>query len=258
MNLTPFKTSKTNQFLKSLLTVILFVALAVAKANAQDDKVYTKVDVMAMFPGGLTKLIEYLKSNMVYPAKAKEDNVHGVVFLTFVVEKDGSLDNIQLLRGIGSGCDEEAIRVIKASPKWKPATVNDQVVRSQFTVPVSFHLPGAPIQHVPNADGVYTAVEQQASFPGGLQEFGNYLAQSIRYPDDARKNNIQGKVFLTFVVEKDGSLTNIKVLRGIGGGCDEEAVRVMEASPKWQPGMQGEQAVRSQFTVPISFSLTKK
>ena len=69
---------------------------------------------------------------------------------------------------------------------------------------------------------------------------------------------IQGKVFLTFVVERDGSLTDIKVLRGIGGGCDEEAVRVISASPKWQPGMQDGRAVRTQFTVPINFSLTKK
>ena len=197
MNLTPFKTAKTSQFLKPLLTIILFVALATVKANAQDDEIYTKVDVMATFPGGIVKLMEYINLNMAYPAKAKENNVQGAVFLSFVVEKDGSLDNFQLLRGIGYGCDEEAIRLLKASPKWKPATRNDQVVRSQFTVPVRFYLPGHLPQYTPNANGVYTAVQHQASFPGGLQEFGNYLAEAIRYPDDARKNN-PGKGFFNF------------------------------------------------------------
>jgi protein TonB len=105
---------------------------------------------------------------------------------------------------------------------------------------------------------IFTAVEEQASFPGGLEKFGNYLFKNIRYPAVARENNVQGKVFLTFVVEKDGSLTDIKVLRGIGSGCDEEATRVIKASPKWKPGMQNGRAVRSQFTVPISFTLQEQ
>ncbi|GAB3918041.1 energy transducer TonB [Mucilaginibacter boryungensis] len=105
---------------------------------------------------------------------------------------------------------------------------------------------------------IFTAVEEQASFPGGLGKFGDYLGKNIRYPAVARENNVQGKVFLTFVVERDGSLTDIKVLRGIGSGCDEEAIRVIKASPKWKPGMQNGRAVRSQFTVPISFTLQEQ
>jgi len=102
---------------------------------------------------------------------------------------------------------------------------------------------------------IFTAVEHQATFPGGLDKFYDYLGKTIKYPAVARENNVQGRVYLTFVVEKDGSLTDIKVMRGIGSGCDEEAMRVLKASPKWKPAEQNGRIVRSQFTVPINFTL---
>ncbi|QKJ32485.1 TonB family protein [Mucilaginibacter mali] len=108
-----------------------------------------------------------------------------------------------------------------------------------------------------NSNAVFTAVEQAASFPGGLEKFGPYLAKTIKYPAKARKNNVQGKVFVQFVVEKDGSLANMKVLRGIGSGCDEEAIRALKNGPKWIPGKQNGKIVRSEYTVPISFQLAK-
>lgn len=109
----------------------------------------------------------------------------------------------------------------------------------------------------PDANGVYTVVEQSASFPGGLKSFGSYLGKTIHYPEAARKNNVQGKVFVQFIVEKDGSLSSMKVVRGIGAGCDDEAVRALTAGPKWKPGKQGGKAVRQQYVVPINFTLAK-
>ena len=103
---------------------------------------------------------------------------------------------------------------------------------------------------------IFTAVEQEPSYPGGLDKFYQYLGKNIHYPAVAKENNVQGKVFLTFVVERDGSLTDIKVLRGIGSGCDEEAVRVLKATPKWKPGIQNGRPVRVQYNVPITFTLT--
>lgn len=79
----------------------------------------------------------------------------------------------------------------------------------------------------------------------------------MKYPAEAVKNNVQGKVFLSFVVEMDGSLTNIKVERRLGSGTDEEAVRVLEESPKWIPGMQNGRPVRVKYNIPISFALNK-
>ncbi|SDQ01374.1 outer membrane transport energization protein TonB [Mucilaginibacter sp. OK268] len=105
---------------------------------------------------------------------------------------------------------------------------------------------------------IFTSVEQVPEFPGGLEKFGAYLGKSIRYPAVARENGTQGRVICTFVVEKDGSLTDIKVTRGIGSGCDEEAVRVLKNSPHWKPGIQNGRPVRVQYSVPISFTLASE
>jgi periplasmic protein TonB len=102
---------------------------------------------------------------------------------------------------------------------------------------------------------IFNAVETEPAYPGGMAKFYEYLGKNIHYPAVAKENNVQGKVFVTFVVEKDGSLTDIKVLRGIGSGCDEEAVRVLKASRKWTPGIQNGRQVRVQYNVPISFTL---
>ena len=105
---------------------------------------------------------------------------------------------------------------------------------------------------------IFTSVEQVPEFAGGLEKFGQYLSKNIRYPAVARENNTQGRVICTFVVEKDGSLTDIKVVRVIGSGCDEEAVRVLKNSPKWKPGIQNGRPVRVQYSVPISFTLASE
>ena len=104
-------------------------------------------------------------------------------------------------------------------------------------------------------DEIYTAVEHPAEFPGGIDAFYTYLQANIHYPEQAIQDGVQGKVYVTFIVEKDGSLTDVKVMRGIGDGCDEEAVRVIKASPKWNPGKQNGVVVRQQYTVPIDFEL---
>jgi len=105
---------------------------------------------------------------------------------------------------------------------------------------------------------VFTVVEKMPGYPGGDEARIAFLGQNIKYPEQAKKNGVQGKVFVTFVVETDGSISNVKVLRGIGGGCDEEAVRVIKLMPKWSPGMQDGKAVRVQFNLPIRFTLSAK
>ncbi len=102
---------------------------------------------------------------------------------------------------------------------------------------------------------IFTVVEDQPEFPGGEEARQRFLEQNLRYPQMAREAGIQGTVFVTFVVETDGSVTDVRVLRGIGGGCDEEAVRVVSMMPRWEPGRQRGQPVRVQFNMPIRFRL---
>ena len=102
---------------------------------------------------------------------------------------------------------------------------------------------------------IFTVVENDPEFPGGMEALYKYLAQNMKYPQLARDNGITGKVYVTFVVEKDGSIANPKVLRDIGGGCGQEAIRVVKSMPKWTPGKQRGKPVRVQFNLPVNFSL---
>lgn len=102
---------------------------------------------------------------------------------------------------------------------------------------------------------IFNAVEIQPTFPGGEEAFGKFLRDHIRYPAVAKENNVQGRAFLQFVVEIDGSLTDMKIIRDPGSGLGEEAARVLKISPHWKPGIQNGKKVRVQFTVPVNFTL---
>ncbi|MFM8912216.1 MAG: energy transducer TonB [Flammeovirgaceae bacterium] len=103
-------------------------------------------------------------------------------------------------------------------------------------------------------DEIFTIVEEAAMPVGGMTAFYKYLQENMRYPAVARRNGVEGKVMVQFVVGKDGTINEVKVLRGIGAGCDEEAVRVMEKAPKWNAGKQRGKPVRQRCIVPIIFS----
>ncbi len=113
--------------------------------------------------------------------------------------------------------------------------------------------PSNPIP--PPKPQVYTYVEQMPTFPGGEDKLMEYLGNNLKYPSMARETNIQGKVFITFVVNDDGRISDVKVLRGIGAGCDEEAKRVVMSMPAWKPGKQNGRSVPVQFNLPIQFKL---
>ena len=102
---------------------------------------------------------------------------------------------------------------------------------------------------------IFTVVENDPEFPGGMDALYKYLAENIKYPQLARDNGITGKVYVTFVVERDGSIANPRILRDIGGGCGAEAIRVVKSMPKWTPGKQRGKAVRVQFNLPVNFNL---
>jgi protein TonB len=102
---------------------------------------------------------------------------------------------------------------------------------------------------------IFTIVEQMPEFPGGEEKLFEYLGKNIKYPSMARENGITGTVYVTFVVEGNGEISDVKKLRGIGGGCDEEAVRVVRSMPAWKPGKQNSKPVRVQYNLPIKFTL---
>jgi periplasmic protein TonB len=100
---------------------------------------------------------------------------------------------------------------------------------------------------------IFTIVEESAMPVGGINAFNEYVSRNIIYPTQAKRMGIEGKVFVEFVIEKDGSITDVKTIKGIGGGCDEEAVRILRKAPKWNPGKQRGKAVRQKMVVPLNF-----
>ncbi len=102
---------------------------------------------------------------------------------------------------------------------------------------------------------IFTVVEESPSYPGGSEAIDKFLTENIVYPAVANESGVQGKVFITFVVEKGGNITDVKIKRDIGGGCGEEAVRVIKKMPKWKPGLQRGKPVRVQFVLPVNFTL---
>ncbi|EHQ24582.1 energy transducer TonB [Mucilaginibacter paludis] len=228
------------------------------------DEIFMLAEQPPTFPGGNEELNKFLSNNLKYPELAVKNNIKGRVYAQFVVEKDGSLSNFKAVNDPGSGLAEEALRVLKLSPKWNAGMQNGKVVRVQYTVPVRFALNNPPPakegpapQDTLNNEVIFTAVQVNPSFPGGEEAFGKFLRENIRYPSKAKINNTTGRTFTQFVVEPDGSLTNFKTLRDPGNGLGEEALRVLKLCPKWIPGTQNGKAVRVLYTVPINFSLAR-
>jgi TonB family protein len=116
----------------------------------------------------------------------------------------------------------------------------------------------AKSQHDDPDKMVFMVVEKMPEYPGGDKEMFEFIASNIEYPAQAKKKGIQGRVYVTFVIEQDGRVSDVRILRGIGGGCDEEALRVVKAMPKWSPGIQKGKPVRVQYNLPLSFKLTRK
>ncbi|MDB5240239.1 MAG: TonB family protein [Spirosoma sp.] len=106
----------------------------------------------------------------------------------------------------------------------------------------------------PDEEEIFTVVEQHPEFTGGMRALGEYMTANVRYPEAARASRIEGRVFVNFIVRKDGHITDVNVLKGIGFGCDEEAIRVVSAMPNWKPGTQSGRPVNVKYNLVVRFS----
>lgn len=126
---------------------------------------------------------------------------------------------------------------------------------TEETVVEDYIAPPVVEEEVVPEEEIFQIVEEMPSPTGGMESLYSFLAENLRYPIVAMESGIQGRVYVNFVVEKDGSITDVKVARGIGGGCDEEAVRVVKQMPKWNPGKQRGRPVRVLYGIPVIFTL---
>lgn len=226
---------------------------------------------------------QFLLRNIKYPGAASSDEVQGNAQIKFNL-KGGRVTNITSNVELGAGCDEEVMKAILSYKGFKTVADGKYALTVSFKIPESSEefknklLPKSDgyvnlnkiniISYLPkttetgsvkseNTDKIYdfVSIEKQPEFPGGIAKFYKYIAGSIKYPKMAQENNVQGKVFLSFVVEKDGSLSDVQITRGLGSGTDEEAIRVLKESPKWHPGIQNGLAVRVKYNINVNFTL---
>ncbi|MBR3855577.1 MAG: TonB family protein [Bacteroidaceae bacterium] len=261
----------------------LDVAVTDAGAGAAPERdvpevlnVVKEPDVAAKYPGGMPAMMQFLSRKIKYPKEAQEKREEGKTHVQFVVKSDGTIDCVQVARSSGSqALDDEAVRVVKSMPRWTPAQKDGENVNTMFTLPVVFKLGGGVPQVAVDApesrtgkqeivdvkvtladEAIYQVVEQQPEFKGGANALMKYLSSNINYPREAMEQNIQGKAFIGFVVEKDGSITDVNVVKSSGNELlDQESVRVVKSMPKWNPGKQSGRAVRVRFTLPVMFRL---
>ena len=223
-----------------------------SKSREMNEQVFTVVEKMPSFPGGDAELLKYIATNIKYPKESQDNGEQGRVICSFIVGRDGSVNNPEVLRGVTPLLNEEAVRVINTMPRWNPGMQRGKAVAVKYTVPITFRLK-SPVEEA--KEETLTVVDVMPQYPGGDRELLKFIAQSIKYPTDAQEAGVQGRVICSFVVDKEGNIVEPKIIRGIDPSLDAEALRVIGMMPRWTPGRQDGKAVRVLYTVPITFRL---
>lgn len=223
------------------------------------------------------ELVKYIYTNIKYPAEARKAGIEGVNLVQFKVMLDGSLEDIRLLKDIGGGCGEEAKRVIEKmnadNIRWIPGKKDGKNVAVEFTIPVKFKLQGSATKV--QQEEIFKVVEQMPRFPSeeceqiaseeekrncSEEALTQYLFDHLKYPKSAKDEGVEGMCVVQFVVEKDGSLSEIELLRDKGSGLGEESKRVVrkmnEDGIRWVAGVQRGRKVRVRFVLPVKFKLS--
>lgn len=226
----------------------------------QDKKesVFTMVELYPEYPGGNFERTKFIDENIKYPAITTRNNIQGRVICNFIVETDGNISEVNVVKGIHPLLDIEAVRVIESMPNWIPGKYRGKVVRVRFTLPISFRIPNINNEKISENDVIYENVDKQPEFPGGDKARLNYIEDKIFPKNDwvSHEQRIHGRVVLSFVVEKDGSITDVLIERGVDG-LDKGAVDIIKGMPNWIPGERNGEIVRVRYTLPITFRLQR-
>ncbi|MBD2714502.1 energy transducer TonB [Microvirga sp. STR05] len=235
----------------------------------QPDQIYDAVAQPAVPVGGVEAYAQYLADHQQYPTAALQRGAAGTVTVTFVVEKSGVISGAVVAAPLDPDLDAEALRLIKAGPKWTPAQHKGAKVRQRVTVPISFQIPvgadeptlattspAAPGKPAAPAGTTVVKADQPARPVGGEEAFFDWIQKNQKYPALARQRKLEGRVMVEFIVQKDGSLTDINVLKPLlGSGLEQEALRLIKAAPKWTPATYQGQPVKQKMVLPVLFQL---
>ncbi|MBP6411706.1 MAG: energy transducer TonB [Flavobacterium sp.] len=229
-----------------LILMIVFFGIQVGSAqnlsNTSNENIYNTsgIEVLPEYPGGIGKFYQFIGDN--YKTPTAVDFLGGKVYVSFIIEKDGSVADIKVLRDVGFGTGKEAIRVLELCPKWSPGRQNGKNVRCSYSLPISLQ---------PYVFSV-KEVDVKPNYEGGFEGVSKIIAENYKKP--TAKEFKGGEVQITFTVEIDGSLSDIKVYKDLGFGTGEEAVRVLSGIKNWIPAKKQGKKVRCDFGLPIRLS----
>ncbi|MEQ9307327.1 MAG: TonB family protein, partial [Marinoscillum sp.] len=212
------------------------------------------------YPGGVTKFYDYLLHNLIYPADAKKMKIEGRVFVQFIVERDGSLTEVKVVRGVHPSLDEEAVRVLKNSDNWIPGTQNGNPVRQKIIQNITFKLPGsngnsttAPPLEI--GTKLRVPVHKEANPHKGVQGLKKYLKENKRelntpLPPNENLNQVK----LSFVIDTVGEIGDIEVIKSLGEERDQEAIRLFMEMPSWKPAEINDSPVAKRYEYSVDFN----
>ena len=245
--------SRYHMYTTKKLMILLLAMLACVSVSAQD--IMIDETCPPQFPGGEAALINFLNANIKYPPKAAQDRIEGKVIVQFMVKKTGKIDNVKVLRSVRKDLDDEAVRVVKMMPDFIPAKQDGEVTDMPYTIPVSFKL-FDEMEPLTVSEGSDVPDDfEPPMFPGGERALMEFLKENVKYPPMAAKRKTQGRVVMTFVVDKTGKVTEIKVAKSVDIYLDTEAIRVCKLLPDFIPARQNGEPVSVWFTLPITFKL---
>ena len=231
--------------------------------DESDQEPFVVVEEMPQFPGGDTELLKYIAENTKYPETAKKNNIQGRVIIRFCITAKGNVNLVTVLKGVDSELDAEAIRVVSTLPAFKPGRQGGKDVPVWYMVPITFTLNGDGPQRpsrfeITGTDTVYSYTEEMPLFPGGDEALNKFKTENVKYPPEVKSLGIEGVVFVRFLIEKNGSVSNVRIMQGASPSLDAEAIRVTKLMPAWQPGKENGKPVKFMFMTNFDFLLTPR
>ena len=237
--------------LYTLVVLVETVISPLSFAIAQDTTVYDRFEVAPEPIGGRVAYLQWLDKTIKIPETVDPDKANGEALLEFVVEPNGELSDIRVSSKLGTATEKAIREAVAGSARWRSAMINGRPVRARHQMQIRVHPDSSSAKAIVFTD----SAEVMAEPPGGHAAFMQWIGRNYQYPHQAVKQGVSGTMKLRFIVEKDGSITQVEILNDLGYGTGEEAIRVLKHSPRWKPALITGKPVRSYFILPIKLSV---
>lgn len=210
-------------------------------AAVAEKAIYTYVEQMPVYPGGINALMQYIGSNIKYSKNQPE----GKVMVSFVVDKDGTVKDVQAYESLDEALDQECVRVIQeTSGKWQPGIQDGKPVAVRYVVPINFKQPKP-------AQTTQTTADTMPEYEAGTLALLKFVSKNIKFPKGIKARGI---IEVEFIVQEDGSLSDFNIARSLEPALDAEAIRVIKlTSGNWKPGIQQGNPVKVKYKLPVVF-----